>query len=36
VELVQGGGANTRLTVRFASAGVRVLLAQYAKLRMVR
>ena len=36
VESVQGMGASTRLTVRFASAGTRVLLAQYAKLRMVR
>jgi DNA helicase-2/ATP-dependent DNA helicase PcrA len=36
VELVQGSGPSARLTVRFASAGTRVLLAQYAKLRMVR
>ncbi len=36
VELIQGSGANLRLTVRFAGAGTRVLLAQYAKLRMVR
>jgi DNA helicase II / ATP-dependent DNA helicase PcrA len=36
VELVQGRGGNARLTVRFAGAGTRVLLAQYAKLRRVR
>jgi DNA helicase-2/ATP-dependent DNA helicase PcrA len=36
VELVQGRGGSARLTVRFASAGTRVLLAQYAKLRIVR
>jgi DNA helicase-2/ATP-dependent DNA helicase PcrA len=35
VELVQGSGGSARLTVRFASAGKRVLLAQYAKLRVV-
>jgi DNA helicase-2/ATP-dependent DNA helicase PcrA len=36
VEQVQGSGANTRLTVRFVSAGTRILLAQYAKLKVVR
>jgi DNA helicase-2/ATP-dependent DNA helicase PcrA len=36
VELVQGSGPTTRLTVRFTGAGMRVLLAQYAKLRVVR
>ena len=36
VERVQGSGASTRLTVHFAGAGTRILLAQYAKLRMVR
>jgi len=36
VERVQGSGASVRLTVRFAGAGTRILLAQYAKLRMVR
>jgi DNA helicase-2/ATP-dependent DNA helicase PcrA len=36
VESVQGSGGNARVTVRFASAGKRVLLAQYAKLRVVR
>ncbi len=36
VEVVQGSGGSARLTVRFASAGKRVLLAQYAKLRVVR
>jgi DNA helicase-2/ATP-dependent DNA helicase PcrA len=36
VELVQGRGGNARLTVRFSGAGTRVLLAQYAKLRVVR
>jgi DNA helicase-2/ATP-dependent DNA helicase PcrA len=35
VEGVQGSGGSARLTVRFASAGKRVLLAQYAKLRVV-
>jgi len=36
VERVQGSGGGARVTVRFASAGPRVLLAQYAKLRVVR
>jgi len=36
VEGVQGRGGSARLTVRFASAGKRVLLAQYARLRVVR
>jgi DNA helicase-2/ATP-dependent DNA helicase PcrA len=36
VELVRGSGPRALVTVRFASAGTRVLLAQYAKLRVVR
>jgi DNA helicase-2/ATP-dependent DNA helicase PcrA len=36
VELVQGRGGGMRLTVRFAAAGTRVLLAQYARLRVLR
>jgi DNA helicase-2/ATP-dependent DNA helicase PcrA len=36
VEAAHGSGASTRLTVRFLSAGTRVLLAQYARLRVVR
>ncbi|HEX6882883.1 MAG TPA: UvrD-helicase domain-containing protein [Planctomycetota bacterium] len=36
VEGVQGRGGGARLTVRFAGAGTRVLLAQYARLRRVR
>ncbi len=35
VERLQGSGANLRVTVEFRSAGTRVLLAQYAKLRVV-
>jgi DNA helicase-2/ATP-dependent DNA helicase PcrA len=35
VEGIQGSGGSARLTVRFASAGKRVLLAQYARLRVV-
>jgi DNA helicase-2/ATP-dependent DNA helicase PcrA len=36
VELVRGSGPRALVTVRFASAGTKVLLAQYAKLRVVR
>ena len=35
IERLQGSGLNTRVTVRFRSAGTRVLLLQYAKLRVV-
>jgi len=35
VEALQGSGVNTRVTVRFRSAGTKVLLLQYAKLRVV-
>jgi DNA helicase-2/ATP-dependent DNA helicase PcrA len=36
VEAVQGSGGSARVSVRFAAAGSRVLLAQYAKLKVVR
>jgi len=35
IESLQGMGPNTRVTVRFTGAGTRVLLLQYAKLRVL-